>query len=95
MADRISLRRLPSSGLHRLWCGMFGLCLGFLLPVLLRGPINALSWAIVLNLPPWLSGPLLLMLPLVWFLAVLAVLMLGIKNVSERQKQPRRIFSRR
>ena len=95
MADRFPLHRWPSSGLHRFWFAALGLCLGFLLPVLLRGPINALSWAIVLNLPPWLSGPLLLMVPLVWFLAVLAVLMVGIKNVVERQKQPRRIFSRR
>ena len=95
MADRMPLHRWPFSGVHRFWIAALGLCLGFLFPVLLRGPINELSWAIVLNLPPWLSGPLLLMVPLVWFLAVLVALMVGIKTVVERQKQPRRIFSRR
>ena len=81
--------------MHRFWFAALGLCLGLMLSMLLRDPINALSWAMVLNLPPWLSGPLLLMVPLVWFVAVVALVVVGIKRVAERQEQPRRLFSSR
>lgn len=95
MADRPLPRRQPSAGWSRQVLACLLLGLGAALPALLREPINALAWALVLNLPPWISGPLLQLLPLLWIAAVIAGVVLWLRLQARRECQARRLFSRR
>ena len=94
MADRRSIRRSASGGLIRLCRAALFIGLGLVMSMVLPAPMNALSWVLVLHLPPWLSGPLLPLIPLLVFLALMGLLAVGLRLVQARQHRPRRLFSR-
>jgi len=95
MVERRSLPRSVSVGLNRSLRAALLVGLGLVIPTLLRAPINAVSWALVLHLPPWLSGPLLLLSPLLWFPALMGLCAFGVHLAFSRAPRPRRLFSRR
>jgi hypothetical protein len=94
MADRRSFRRSAPAGLARLGRAVLFIGLGVVISMLLRAPMHAVSWALVLHLPPWLSGPLLLLTPLLWWVMLMGLLAFAFSLVPARHRQPRRLFSR-